>query len=236
MNLRIDRIPALEAGFKKTLLDASGNQFTAVNSILPNVTSIRSTKHEYFYASPVTKDSICYHFTAGVLTGDISALTIQHVSVPYVIARDGTIYELFNPDFWSYHLGPSEHYNNKERSGRTVGIEISNIGPLKLKDDGILYDTYDKGYCLATDTASYDKVDYRGYSYYASFTDAQYSSLKDLTLQLTQRYNIAYEFIDPAKRFDFFTSAPKTGIVTHANYRADKFDLAPNFDFNRVAK
>lgn len=236
MTLRIEKIPTLEANFKKSLIDASGKKFTVVKSTLNNVVSIRPPKQEYYYASPVAKDSICYHFTAGVLTGDISALTTQHVSVPYVVARDGTVYELFNPDFWSYHLGIGSTFSNKERSSRTIGIEISNIGPLKLKDDGILYDAYDKGYCLATDTAAYTKVDFRGYHYFANFTDAQYAAIKDLTLQLTQKYKIAYEFLEPAKRFEFLTSVPKKGIVTHANYRSDKSDLAPNFDFSRVAK
>lgn len=236
MVLRIEKIPVLEATFKSTLTDASGKKFKVVKSILNNVVSIRPPEANYYYASPVTKDSIVYHFTAGVLTGDISALTTQHVSVPYVVARDGTVYELFNPDFWSYHLGIGKTFSNKERSGRTLGIEISNIGPLTLKEDGLLYDIYNKAYCKATDTQYYDKVDFRGFHYFASYTDAQYAAIKDLTLQLTTKYKIPYQFIEPEKRFEFLPSVPKTGIVTHANYRADKSDLAPNFKFDRVAK
>ena len=236
MNLRINKIPVLEAKFKSGLVDSSGKKFSKVNGYLRDVVSIRPPKHNYYYAAPVAKDSICYHFTAGVLTGDLAALTTQHVSVPYVVARDGTIYELFNPNFWSYHLGSSKYFSNKERSSRTVGIEISNIGPLTLGSDGILYDIYKSPYCTVSDTAFYDKVSFRGYDYYASYTDEQYAAIKSLTEQLVKKYNISHTFLDEAKRFEFSKSVPASGIVTHANYRADKCDLAPNFDFSRVSK
>lgn len=241
MTLRIDKLSEIDSKFKRDLVDAYGKKFKKVLPTIKCATSevigIRpETFTDYYYPSVTSKTQIVYHFTAGVLHGSIGELTKQHVSVPYVLARDGTIYELHDPKFWSYHLGPSSHYSNKERSGASIGIEIDNIGPLTLKADGTLYDIYDKGYCLATDTASYDKVEYRGYHYFAKFTEAQYKALKDLTTQLTSKYKIPYQFIEPAKRFDFFPSVPKTGIVTHANYRSDKYDLAPNFDFNKVAK
>ena len=234
MSLRIEKLPALEAGFKNGLVDASGKKFKVVTSILSDVVSIRPVKEDYFYPTKTIKDSIVLHFTAGVLTGDISALTTNHVSVPYVVARDGTIYELFDPHYWAYHLGSSKFYGNQDRSSKTIGIEISNIGPLTLKDDGILYDIYNKGYCKLEDADFFNKVDYRGYHYFASYTEAQYASVQKLLEQLTEKFKIAYEFVAPEKRFEFSKSVPHKGIVTHANYRGDKFDLAPNFDFEKI--
>ena len=47
------------------------------------------------------------HFTAGSIEGDILTMTKANsfVSVPFVIARDGTIYQLFSSGHWAYSLG-----------------------------------------------------------------------------------------------------------------------------------
>ncbi len=61
----------------------------------------------YYYETEHKKERIVLHFTAGNVRSDMITLTTQdrHVSVPFVIARDGTIYQLFSSKFWSGHLG-----------------------------------------------------------------------------------------------------------------------------------
>ena len=61
----------------------------------------------YYYNEKFNKEKIVLHYTAGYLKSDIRALSQKnwHVSVAFVIARDGTIYQLHNSDLWSYHLG-----------------------------------------------------------------------------------------------------------------------------------
>src|SRR6187399_2257113 len=51
----------------------------------------------YYYSQQYPKERIVLHFTAGNTLSDMRQLTQKdsHVSVAFVIARDGTIYQLF---------------------------------------------------------------------------------------------------------------------------------------------
>src|SRR5688500_17619088 len=61
----------------------------------------------YYHAVAHPKERIVLHYTAGNLRSDLSALTRQdyHVSVPFVIARDGTIFQLYSSKYWSGNIG-----------------------------------------------------------------------------------------------------------------------------------
>ncbi len=93
----------------------------------------------YYYGDKIPKDQIVLHHTAGNLQGDLGALTKKnwHVSVAFLIARDGTIYQLHPADRWSHHLGPDALGGNKKRSSRSIGIELSNYGWLDKKGKGL---------------------------------------------------------------------------------------------------
>lgn len=233
--MRYQNLPNIELNFSRTL-NAAGKQLTKTTASLPYAVGLKTPKNKHFIEKRHTKNKIVLHFTAGVLTGDIFTLTENTVSVAFVLARDGTVYELFNPDFAAYHLGIGQGYKNGETSFKSIGIEISNLGPLTLKDD-ILYDIYGKAYCSVSDTGAYDKIDYRGYKYYCSYTEEQYSSLKKLISDICKKYNIPFSGMPENLRF---STAPaiaqksEIGIVSHVNFRPDKFDLAPNFAWNKI--
>ena len=87
----------------------------------------------YYYKQKYAKKKIVTHFTVGHLQGDINSLTNPqrgHVSTAFVLGRDGTVYQLFQSYFWSYHLGRGAIGGNGTNSKFSVGIEISNYGPL----------------------------------------------------------------------------------------------------------
>ncbi len=201
---------------------------------------IKSTySSNYYYATESKKKGIVLHFTAGYLEGDISTLTKKdyHVSVPYVVARNGRIYQLHAPKYWSYHLGKGAVGGNTVCSKRNIAIEISNIGP--LTKSGKQLNTYSGGkYCELTETEYFEKKTYRTKNYYATFTQAQYESVKKLLQMLCAKFKIPYRFILEDKRFDVFkdSSAAKsyTGISSHVNYRSDKFDIGPAFDWDKL--
>lgn len=120
----------------------------------------------------------------------------------------------------------------------SVAIEISNIGPLKLSGDK-LFDYYGNLYCYLSETAHYLKLEnpFRGFGYYATFTDAQYSSLLKLLKFLTKRYNIPPGFLAGNKRFQTLSSGELKafkGILSHVNFRNDKSDLSPAFDYEKL--
>src|SRR5688572_1948045 len=207
----------------------------------------------YYYDREYPKERIVIHYTAGNLKSDLSTLTThnRHVSVPFVIARDGTIYQLFSSKFWSGHLGKglgNTNTNNAEDK-RTIGIELSNYGFLSEKSGNLeTYYSRQKNangtiglvdvYCSLTDTGAYEKLNtpFREQSYYATHTDAQYQSLIILLRYLTAQYNIPRQFLPEDIRYQATSEVLNfKGIVTHINYRKDgKWDVGPAFNWKAV--
>ncbi|MFK7947501.1 MAG: N-acetylmuramoyl-L-alanine amidase [Saprospiraceae bacterium] len=204
----------------------------------------------YYYNQKDTKEKIVLHFTVGHLKGDISSLTSKkrgHVSTPFVIARDGTIYRLFSSANWSYHLGRKALGGNQTQSRKSIGIEISNYGPL-FKKGNELHTYYSSAvsprntkkdvYCTLDDTDQYIKLPkkFRNIEYFTKFTDEQYHSIIVLLRYLTTAYKIPRKFVDEASRFKTVSSASSQfkGICSHVNFRTDKSDIGPAFDWDRV--
>ena len=241
-------LPALEERFRKT---GNGGEYVLRPFAVPvpnesltlnGLLCTAAHRSGYYHDTVYQKERIVLHFTAGVLSGDMSMLTRQdyHVSVPFVIARDGTIYQLYSSRFWSGNLGGDALGNaGNAQDKRTIGIELSNFGPMDLSSDTLRMTYGDRSaYCTLAQTDSYQKlpVPFRGKSYYATHTDAQYDSLIVLLRYLTAQYAIPRQFFPEPKRYlttpDVLTFK---GVVSHINYRKDgKWDLGPAFNWARV--
>lgn len=236
--LTINGLEEDEEDFAATLVDAKGQKFKPRCASVKGAIRLDPGHSKYYYKEKTTKQKIVIHFTVGYTSADCATLTGNtHVSVSYVVARNGNVYELFNPDYWSFHLGPGSTGGNTVQSKSTIGIEVSNFGPLTehpTKPD-ILMDIYGFPYCMKEHTDYYVYNPYRGYDYYATFTDAQYQSLDSLLLRLCRKYDIVHSFLPPEDRLKHFNEVPKAGILTHANYRSDKQDVGPAFDWLRVS-
>lgn len=245
------KIPSYEADFRAKGIDSDGKQFKLVPAQIeiPGTTQtfevvttgLVNGDKSFYYAEAATKERIVVHFTAGYLKGDIAALTKKdnHVSVPFVVARDGTIYQLFSSKYWSYHLGKGAQGGNEAMSKSSIAIELSNVAYLRDKD-GKLVDPYGAEYCSPADTGAYQAVTkaYRGYTKFATFTDAQYTSLANLLRYLTATYKIPAAFLPEDKRYDVYADVAKfKGITTHVNYQPEsygKWDIGPAFDWARI--
>ncbi len=207
----------------------------------------------YYYKKQYDKEKVVLHFTIGNIRSDARALTRNRVSVPFLIARDGTIYNLFSSKYWAFHLGRYALGDNTEGSKKSIGIELSNYGPLKRVGDNLetYYSRLPRGggkynppqvYCTINDKHLYHELPekYRGYKYFASYTDAQYESLIILLRYLTATYNIPREFLDESLRYKAtLEAATFKGINSHVNYQsAGKVDIppAPAFDWGRVIR
>ena len=245
--MRATKIPDHEERFDSTGKNSSGIKHSLIkksiqipgqDEFMEYVDAGLSNGDEsYYYKTRYDKDQIVLHYTAGYLRGDMAALSKHdyHVSVPFVIGRNGTIYNLFPSFYWSYHLGRGAIGGNSVRSKKSIGIEISNIGPLKL-DGNKLRTYYDSIYCDDNEEEFYNKEPYRDYEYFATFTDEQYTSLIILLKYLTARYKIPAKFLSIAKRYEAGTFVTDfKGIVTHVNYRrTGKTDIGPSFDWDRI--
>lgn len=247
--MRVNGIEQHESEFDSTGIDSAGKRHTLIRQSIEvfgedsfmDYVEVRpaSGDESYFYRSRCAKEQIVLHYTVGYLKGDIGLLTREnyHVSVPFAIGRNGTIYSLFPSFYWSYHLGRGSVGGNKKRSKATIGIEISNIGPLKRIDDNLVT-TYNDAdvYCAVNEGEHFEENAFRGYEYYAAFTDKQYESLVVLLRYLTARYEMPRSFLEEGERFSALASVTSfRGIVSHVNYRSSgKTDIGPAFDWDRV--
>lgn len=195
----------------------------------------------FYYQEETDKVRIVLHFTAGYLKGDIAALTTpdNHVSTPYVIARNGNIYELFDPALWSYHLGKGAVGGNGTGSKASIGIELSNIGPLTMEGDQLMTSYPNDVYCSVDEQEFYVQTgEFRDRTYFATHTDAQYNSLLQLLKYLTARFDIPYAFLPEPQRYETSEEAALfRGINSHINFRTSgKWDIGPGFDWDRIAE
>ena len=257
--MRYTAINLLEEKFRQT----AGNGAYSLQKIsipVPNETvkleGYLCTPHNragYYYNIEHPKKRIVLHYTAGSLGSDLFTLSSdnRHVSVPFVIARDGTIYQLFSSKFWSGHLGKGLGNTNtgNAQDKCSIGIEISNYGFLTEKSGNL--ETYysrlknSKGvpgpvdiYCSLTENEAYEKLinPFRQQVFYAAYTEAQYESLIILLRYLTARYNIPREFLSESVRYQATNEVLNfKGIVTHINYRVDgKWDIGPAFKWKKL--
>ncbi len=247
--MRVERIAAHESDFDQRGEDSYGKFHNLIKRtiLIPGTpdrmsyTQVRpaSGDESYYYKTRVQKDQIVLHFTMGYLKGDIGTLTTpdNRVSVAFIIGRNGTIYSLFPSSQWSYHLGPGTVGGNKTRSRASIGIEISNIGPLKAIDQNMVTVYSDTDiYCRNDQQDFYVREDFRSYDHFATFTDKQYDGLITLLRYLTARYNIPRRFLAVNERYETIDQAPLfRGIVSHINYRrTGKVDIGSAFDWDRL--
>lgn len=171
-----------------------------------------------YYQTKYDKKYIILHHTAGGSAASSVAhwaSNPDHIATPFIIDRDGTIYETYPPEMWAYHLGVK---GNSDIEKHSIGIEICNYGALK---DGKTY----TGKLIPEDKRV--AVDFRGEKSWEAYTPEQIEALEQLIPYLCERFNIKLQterkdfwlYQDPAKL--------QMGIWSHTTVRKDKIDIAP---------
>lgn len=207
-----------------------------------NNTKYRLPENKYFH-DVIPKDLIVLHFTAGSrVDGAFNSWMQQSINIgtPYILDKDGTVYEVFDPKYWAYHLGcTGPKAQNHKHDKRSVPIETISMGPLKLKGD-TLYSwpgNYTQKFCTLSETDKYVKASYRGFDYYEAFTPAQKTALVELVKSISTQFNIPI-VLPPADKLtvfdmDFFDNWK--GVASHQNFRPDKFDIGPAWDWTLLS-
>lgn len=186
------------------------------------------------------KNLIVLHFTAGF--SSVSAhrtweSNVDRVATAYGVDPDGTIFEFFPPECWAYHLGVKHTSRHDQRS---VGIEIANVGPLKPNRTGEHLCYWPKDwttrYCGLAEEHRFVKKSYRGMDYWAAMPREQQVATGELVRSLCQRLGIPLQWTAPVEAGEYCLPAMEryTGIATHANFRQDKWDVGPAFDWNHL--
>lgn len=81
----------------------------------------------------VPKTQLYLHHTVGgsaISTYNYWEGKTNRVATAYIIERDGTIYEVFDPHYWAWHLG-LKTASNTIANKQSIGIEIASEGALR---------------------------------------------------------------------------------------------------------
>jgi len=153
--------------------------------------------------------------------GDNHIIRLQHkdfgktMSWPtFTVKKDGTIYQHYNPDYYSDYL---EGFNNKP----LISIVLENMG--WLRKDGNTYLNW-----INETSDNFVKHKWDKFEYWDGYTKKQMKSLKKLCLGLCNKYDIVKSVIN----FHYYHKEIRKykGIVLTSNYIKNTTQLNPIFD------
>lgn len=176
------------------------------------------------------KDLIVLHGTAGSSAkGAVEHwnTSADRVATAFIIARDGTVHEVFPRNCWAWHVG----FNGVELERRSVGVELVNIGPLR-RHGNEMRNAYGSVFCHADEQDRYVQRSWRGYDCYATYTAEQYMAVRSLLDELCAEFGISRDIRASGELVDHPREAK--GIATHTNFRRDKWDIGPAFEWERI--
>jgi hypothetical protein len=201
--------------------------------------SLRLPESEYF-AERRPKSGIALHHTVCSSAGTTLDIwrrdtagdgTPRRVATAFVIDRDGTIYEAFDPACWAWQFG-LRGWSTPDRVAfeqRFIGIEIASEGGL-TEHDGRLYaygriaPVFEKPPAEALDCGA----PWRGYRWFDRYEPEQFTALGRLVDDLCARFAIPRVYPAPPDRCYGAALARFAGVIGHAMVRADKSDPAPD--------
>lgn len=159
------------------------------------------------------------------------------VATAFVISRDGTLLQAFDPKYWANHIAaPGRRFLDHH----SIGIELCNYGPvipikgkfyafvnLKKEVKDVIH--YPEGYKGDIVMGKYQK-----FEYFERYSAEQIKTLKTLVRQLSDEFGIPYAF-DLTCKINSKALTGTPGIFTHSSYRIDKSDLHPQLVLGDVA-
>jgi N-acetyl-anhydromuramyl-L-alanine amidase AmpD len=201
-----------------------------------DTTTLRLSNGQYL-PQQHPKELIVLHFTAGFSCASAHRTweaNLDRIATAYGVDPDGKAYQFFPPEAWAYHLGVEATSRYDQRS---IGIEIANVGPLKLDRTGehLCYwpKDFTARFCGLNETHRYLKKSYRGVDYWAVMPELQQRAVGELVRHLCQRFDIPLQWTSAAELGEYCLPAMYgyRGIATHTNFRTDKWDVGPAFDW-----
>lgn len=199
-----------------------------------------------FFPSQEPKTGICLHHTVGGSARSTfnwwmrdrnSAGNALKVGTAYIIDRDGTVFEVFDPSAWAYQFGLRWPVARKlEFEKRFIGIEIASEGAL-IESDGKLYcfDTVSPRTEKRRDETFDCGHDWRTYRFFDRYEPAQVDAVVELVNKLCDDFGIQRRVPNDFVAFYGDRLADFNGIIGHSMVRSDKSDPAPDLAFwNRV--
>jgi N-acetyl-anhydromuramyl-L-alanine amidase AmpD len=209
-------------------------EFLGLLAKVPKITKKYLTNGQYV-GTPQVKTGIVIHHTAGMNAQGAWAWwnqTPDRVGTPYLIDRDGSILECFDPKNWAFHLGIKGDDDYQEKC--TIPIEIVAAGQLRGPKNNMFYPLFpnlNRGIEInSKEICTLDK-EFRGFKTYHAYTDAQIISLCQLVCNLKSLFpTIELPKSLPANFNQYDSNVivkHQKGIFTHSTVRQDKNDTIP---------
>jgi N-acetyl-anhydromuramyl-L-alanine amidase AmpD len=235
-NIEESKLLGIENGFESNIV---------VNKLMqnPNYKIISYPENRYFRSPMVEKTQIVLHHT---ISGEDPTGNINHwydwyqksgekVSVPFIINRRGSIYQLYLTTYWGQHLGVDKPYNGRALHERSIGIELSSWGGL-TKKNGQWYNT--RNNLIPQENVVEYPNGFHGFYAFEKYTEKQIKSLEDVLLAIKLGHpEINYTFNEnmfgvyntETKQYDLSVDAltGQNGIWSHTAYRLVKSDIHP---------
>jgi N-acetylmuramoyl-L-alanine amidase len=209
-----------------------------------NISKYPLNKGQWF-RQVTTKNYIVWHGTGGRTrntpvfghpgraTSSIDGWNLdgQRVGAPYLVDRDGTVYQTFDETFWIYHLGLKGTNGRFDRE--SVAIEFAN--ELVLTLDGERLHAFGMNTPETIYRGLHFTSDWRGERFFAELDEAQVDAGIELTLAVCRRHSIEPSFYYPSTTYDFPRCFRVATIVCHSNCREDKTDLfLPDWVYQKI--
>ena len=216
------------------------------NNILKRIKLVDFPENQYI-RKETKKTQIYLHHTAGSSSPfqviDFWESNPERIATSFIVAGrppggvkawyDGQIVQAFSSKYWGQHLGvkqsamPPGSPSSIDLQRNSIGIEITNWGWLKPDSEGRMR-TYINSIVPDNDVIDLG-IEYRGFRYWHSYTDAQLQSVRDLLVLLCQKWNIPKKF-KGNEMFNLNNSAlmGEPGIWSHTSVRKDKTDVYPH--------
>lgn len=197
---------------------------------------------EHYYKATYTKEQIVLHHTVSNGTAQAVAdyweTLDNRIGTPLIVDKDGVIHQLFSSRFYAGHVGDvSDEMKRfslpfRSCSKTSIGIELINMGGLVKKND-VYINAYGTEY--NGEVVHYpDK--YRGFEYFARYTDRQIDALRRVLIYLCNRYDIPATYNDDIWAVNVRALSGEKGIFSHTSFRDDKSDIHPQKEMVEMLK
>lgn len=177
-------------------------------------------------------EAVIYHFTTGLkASGTKRWLTTEDdafLSCHFLVSRGGTVWQMIPLEERGAHAGGSSSklFGRGNVNGRTIGIEMMNVGPLHVDDAGELVDAYNRPFKGSPVSAGGSKIN--GEPYPSRMWEAYPTDLLDSVCKLTAQL---------CKHFPILLNDPLTRLVGHEHVDPKrKSDPGPAFPWEIIRR
>lgn len=213
------------------------------------------SEKEYKRITFPKRQIVLHHTVSGdSVDGDISwwLNDKKRIGTCILIARDGTIHQVFSSKYWAYHLGENGRDHSKvglryrRNDMNSIGIEIDSWGGLVQDEESKLWypAKWDVTLRRMIPNKNLDPIEnvtqyqngYRGFYGFESYTDEQIQAVKDLLEYWGEAYDIPLKYNEDMWDITSKALNGSAGVFSHVSYRSDKSDCHPQPELIKMLK